>query len=135
MRNSKSPTPADGLGTPEPQAKDKARNLAEEIGLRIVTEFGAELERRDRLKIATAFRRQLIPPRPPGRRPKEAITAAHRDWKAGVRGLELFRRHIPDFDKKGHWRRKGESQALMDAIRTRHRRERRRRHRPETTPA
>jgi hypothetical protein len=77
------------------------------------------------LKILRAFRVELIPPARPGRRRKKAITEAHRDWKAGIKKIDLYRKYIPGWEKAGEWRRKGTARKLMDAIRSRERRERR----------
>jgi hypothetical protein len=81
------------------------------------------LTRRERLHVSNAFRRQLIPPGKPGRKRSSKITAAYMDWKEGVRGVALYRKHILGWDRHNYWRRKVESRALMDAIHTRERRE------------
>ncbi len=112
---------------PEPDgcgALDEACKLATAAGTQILTRFGDRLLRRDRMKAVATFRRVLIPAKRPGRRPKETITAAYRDWTMGMRGVELFRTHIPGWTRHNYWRRKAESQSLMDAIHTRARRER-----------
>ena len=102
---------------------EKVCRLGHESGLEIRVAFDSKLNRRDLLKAVTAFRRALIPPRRPGRRLKAQITAAHRDWKNGVRGVALYTAHIPGWAKHSEWRHKGEARALMDAIRSRERRE------------
>jgi hypothetical protein len=61
-----------------------------------------------------------------GRKRRKEITAVHPDWKQGMRGLQLYRKHIPGYDNLAQWRRKAKSRALMDAIRTRQRREKQR---------
>jgi hypothetical protein len=44
-----------------------------------------------------------------------------------MKGLPLYRKHILGYDNLALWRRRERSRALMDAIRTRQRRERRKR--------
>lgn len=98
-----------------------AEVIATEASQRIARHYG-QRDRRGRIRIVTIFRRQLIPPRRPGRKRREEITAAHADWKLGMRGLELYRKHIPRYDRMSQWRRKSESRDLRDAIRSRERR-------------
>ena len=45
------------------------------------------------------------------------MTAAYLDWKAGMRGVCLYRKHIPGWQKHSRYHRIGEQKALMDAIR------------------
>jgi hypothetical protein len=103
-----------------------AHALAEEVAARIAAEFDPTLERNDRNKVVAAFRRVPIPRRPPGRPPKETVTAAYQDWKVGLRGVELYHKHIPDWQQHSKWRRESEARALREAIRARERREQRR---------
>jgi hypothetical protein len=120
---SEPPSRPDVIGTPgEPVAE--ACRLAQAVSARIIAQFGPALERGERVKVLATFRRTLFPRRRSGRRPKESITAAHRDWKNGVRGIALYKAHIPRWEKHNHWKRRGEERALMDAIRKRERRER-----------
>jgi hypothetical protein len=100
----------------------QAESAAVDAGRSIAVSL-LEIKGRDRLKIVRVFRSQIIPPGRPGRRRKERITAAHRDWKNGIRGVALYRKHIEGWDKHGQWRRKGEERRLMDAIRSRERRD------------
>ena len=60
-----------------------------------------------------------------GRRPKKPqVTAAYSSTgNAGTRGVALFRKHIPGWTTHNHYRRVGEQKALLDAIRSRSRRE------------
>jgi len=90
---------------------------------RIRQEF-PDLGRRELLRIVTAFRRALIPRQRRGRRPSKEITAAHADWKCGMCGVALYRKHIVGFDRMSRWKRQGKSRALMEAIRSRERRSR-----------
>jgi hypothetical protein len=41
-----------------------------------------------------------------------------------MRGVALFRKHIPGWDKHNRYHRIGEQKELLDAIRSRYRRER-----------
>jgi hypothetical protein len=109
------------LGTP----LARATSAAIEAGKRLATEF-RDLDRSERAQIVRAFRSQLIPRGRPGRRRTKRITAAHADWKSGMRGIQLHRRHILGFDRMSQWRRRGKIRALMDAIRSRERRARKR---------
>ena len=113
----------DGSGTLDSSPLAEACKRAQDAGVAIVADLGEALARRDRSKVLTPFRRILFPARRPGRRPKETITAAHRDWKNGVRSLALYRAHIPGWERHSHYRRQSEARALMDTIRTRERRE------------
>jgi hypothetical protein len=101
-------------------AKEMTTRAADDIR----RQHGA-LTRDECLRLVSVFRTGLVPRRRAGRRPKPQVTAAYFDWKAGMRGVALFRKHIPGWDKHGEWRRKAETRALMDAIRSRYRRERR----------
>jgi hypothetical protein len=101
-------------------AKEKAERMAHEIR----EQFGESLTREDYIRLARAFRSAVVPKRKPGRRRKAHVTAALADWKTGIRDEALYRAHIPGWEKHGKWRRKHEKRALMDAIRSRRRRER-----------
>lgn len=114
-------TSVSGTTEPIPENLPTAEVIATEAGQRIARDH-PHLGRRGRLQIVSAFRRQLIPPRKPGRKRRKEITAAHADWKLGMRGVELYRRHISGFDRMSRWRRESESRDLMDAIRSRERR-------------
>jgi hypothetical protein len=105
-------------------AFETAKAVIVETGRFLAREFGA-LDRPARLKLMKALRSELIPRKPPGRKRRKEITAAYADWKLGMRGLALFRKHISGYDKLSQWRRREKSRALMDAIRTRRRREKR----------
>jgi hypothetical protein len=116
---------ADVLGTASSPAERAAqgRAAAIEAGQRIAQEIG-HLDRRELHAIVQAFQSQLLPARKPGRRRNKEITAAHADWKSGLRGVALCQKHIPRFDQMGRWRRRAMIRALMDAIRSRERRAR-----------
>jgi hypothetical protein len=114
--------------TPETTIKRRADpvEIAQGAGDEIALNFPA-LTLRERRKMVTAFRQKLIPPGKPGRKRSKEITAAYADWNAGMRGVALYRRHIPRFERMSIWQRKVKMRALMDAIRTRRRREQPRR--------
>ncbi|HTS76330.1 MAG TPA: hypothetical protein VMG40_09010 [Bryobacteraceae bacterium] len=103
-----------------------ATAIAEHAGQEIATNF-RQLAPRQRRTVLTSFRRQLFPAARPGRKHSKEITAAVADWMAGIRGLPLYRKHIPRYDKMGRWQRKVKTRALLDAIRNRRRHERRKR--------
>ena len=89
------PEPApqpDGFGTLE-----EARKAAQDAGDRIVAEFG-------------------------GRPPKESVSAAYQDFMSGMRGIDFYPKHIPNWTKHSHWRRKAEARMLLEAVRARRRR-------------
>lgn len=111
-----------------------AASIAEKAGREIAANFRS-LGPRQRRSIIIVFRRQLIPPGKPGRKRSKEITAAFADWKAGMRGLPLYRKHIRRFDRMGHWERKVKTRVLMDAIHARNRREKRRQTPVNVNPA
>jgi len=121
------PTVPDGLSKPDgfgtTASVAEACKRAHEAGSQIVADLGPVIGPTERRRILVAFRRELFPPGRPGRRRKETITAAHRDWKNGMRGPALYRTHIPGWEKHNRYRRQSEARALMDAVRTRNRRE------------
>ena len=83
------------FGLPDPSPVAEACKRAHDAGSRIAAELGSSLGPSDRRKVLITFRRTLFQAKRPGRRRKDAVTAAHRDWKSGVRGLALYRAHIP----------------------------------------
>jgi len=86
-----------------------------------------------RRRVVVAFRREIIPPGRPGKKKRAVVTAAVADWEAGLRGVQLYQKHIPRWDKMSHWRRRIASEQLRDAISTRRRRDRQSHHEP-TSP-
>ena len=100
-------------------AKEMTVRAAQEIR----RQFGPQLTRDECLRLVSVFRTGVVPRRRAGRRPKPQVTAAYLDWKAGMRGVALFRKHIPGWDGHHRYRKIGEQKALMDAIRSRARRE------------
>jgi hypothetical protein len=104
----------------------KLGRMATEAARAILSGHENILDRKARLRITAAFRRVLFPPKRPGRRPRASITSAYEDFRRGVRGPTLYRKHIPGFAAMGFWRRQGESRKLMEALRSRRRREKER---------
>jgi RecB family exonuclease len=87
-------------------------------------QYGEGLTREQWLKLVSVFRAGTVPRRRAGRRPKPQVTASYLDWKTGMRGVALFRKHIPGWEKHNRYHRIGEQKELIDAIRSRYRRER-----------
>jgi hypothetical protein len=108
-------------------ASSAAFGIAKEIATRaaqeIRSQYGSGLTRDEGQKLVSTFRAGVVPRRRAGRRPLPHVTAAYENWKAGMRGVALYRSHIAGWDRHGEWRRKAEARALMDAIRSRRRRE------------
>jgi hypothetical protein len=102
---------------------ERAKSITIETAQAISSDFGT-LDRTQRLKLVKAFRAILIPRKARARKRRKEITAAYSDWKLGMRGLPLYRKHISGYDKLANWRRREKTRALMDAIRSRVRRER-----------
>lgn len=111
---------------PTPDVVSQALELAREAAARITAQFGTALDRAARLKVARAFERVVVPreKRRPGRKRKAAITAAVTDYEAGMRGVELYRKHIPGYSGMSHYRRLAKQRTLAEAIHSRRRRER-----------
>jgi hypothetical protein len=59
---------------------------------------------------------------------------AYADYRAGMRGLELFRNHIPRHDKLSQWRRSYEQRKLLKTLEKRAERDRKRRKTPACIP-
>jgi hypothetical protein len=110
-----------------PRKPSEAFTAAKQIALRAAAEirsqFGNGFSRDDCQRLANAFRSGIVTKRKPGRGQKAHITAALADWKAGMRGDDLCRTHIRGWDRHSIWRRKQEAKMLMDAIRSRRRRD------------
>jgi hypothetical protein len=84
-----------------------------------------------RVRLSIAVRRQVVPRRKSG--PKDSrLDAAWADYRTGLRGLKLFKKHIPRHDKMGRWRRKIEEKRLMNTLQQRASRERRQKARQES---
>ncbi len=100
-----------------------AREMTARAAHDIRRQHGSSLTREESLRLVSAFQSALVPRRRAGRRPKPQVTAAYLDWKAGMRGVALHRKHIPGSEKHNRYRRMAEEKRLMDAIRSRCRRE------------
>jgi len=100
-----------------------SKEIARQHGEMLRRQFGERLSRIEALRVATEFKTALVPKRKGGRPPSDRITRAFEDWKAGMRGVTLFAKHIPGWHKHNRYRRMGEQKALTDAIRNRWRRE------------
>ena len=86
----------------------------------------AGLARAMRRKVALAVHRLIVSkrtPGTPGKRRDRRIDRAHAQYKAGVRGVKLFRRFIVGYKHLAAWRRGLEQRRLMAAIHQRASRE------------
>lgn len=112
-----------GDGNPE---VDRAIAILTGAAHRIEAECGGiALNRRHRMIIASRLWRLLVPRRRPGRKRKPMLTSAVEDYKAGMRGPQLYRKYIPGLDRMNRYKREVLARRLRDAIRTRIRREQR----------
>jgi hypothetical protein len=100
------------------------RTSAVDAARKIQTAARRPIECRAALRIVSAFRSTLIPAGRRARKEKAVIRAAHADYKSGMRGVALYRKHLPRFDRMGYWEREVKTRRLMDAIRSRERRSR-----------
>jgi hypothetical protein len=82
-----------------------------------------------RLNIVAIVHRAIVPKRPPGRKNQE-LDSAYAEYKAGIRGLKLFRKHIPNYDRLSRWRRNEKQNRLLKALQKRAERERKRQQSP-----
>jgi len=72
-----------------------------------------------RLRVVAAVRELIVTRGKPGKKKDERIDRAYADYTAGVRGLKLFKKHIPGHDRLSHWRRSVEQDRLMAALQQR----------------
>lgn len=77
-------------------------------------QHGPRLTRDECLRLASLFWAELVPRRRAGRRPKPQVTAACLDFNAGMRGVTLYRKHIPGWERHNRYRRLTEEKRLMD---------------------
>ena len=92
---------------------DQLRNAADE----------EKLSSNARRAVISAVRRAVLP------RPKKtmnSLDSAYEDYKCRLRGIELYRKHIPGYEKLGRWRRQRAQHRLSQALATRAERERKR---------
>ena len=101
-----------------------ARETTAQAANDIRRQYGELLTRDEGLRLVSVFRAGVVPRRRAGRRLKPQVTAAYLDWNAGMRGVALFRKHVPGWEGHHRYRRMGEQKALMDPIRSRSRRQR-----------
>jgi hypothetical protein len=93
----------------------------------------AELSKAARRTIISNLRRAILPRKPPVRKKSTRLDSAFADYKSGVRGMELHKKHIPNFSKLSRWRRVVEGSRLNKALSKRAERERKRARRPAET--
>ena len=82
-----------------------------------------------RLRVVAAVRGLIVTRGKPGKRKDARLDRASVDYEAGMRGLKLFRKHIPGYDKLSHWRRGLQQRRLMGALQQRVSRSKKKRHR------
>lgn len=83
----------------------------------------AKLSSKVRRAIASAVRRAMLPRRS---KKRNWLDDAYDDYKGGIRGVQLYRKHIPDLDKLGRWPRERAQRRLRQALAKRAERERKR---------
>ena len=88
------------------------------------------LSRDARLEVVAAIRRAIVRKRKAGRKNDRQLDKAYPDYKSGIRGLPLFRKHIPGFRKLSRWRRLAEQHRLLKNLNKRAERERKRQAQP-----
>jgi hypothetical protein len=108
---------------PVSEAFRLGKEIVIETAQRIRAELGDRLSRDEFIRLSRAFRSAVVPRRKPGRQPSTRVTAAYANWKTGMRPRAICEKHIPGWAKHNRCRRSGEQKALMDAIRSRKRRE------------
>lgn len=101
-----------------------AYNAARTAGLAISKQFGEHLSLAERRRLVALFRTALIPAGRPGRKRRHDVTSAYNDWKEGMRGLALYKKHIRGWDQMSHWRRQQAARRLSNAVHTMHKRRR-----------
>jgi len=95
----------------------------------------AALSREARLEAVSAIRRAIVPKRKPGKKKNARIDSAYRDYQLGMRGLKLYRKHIPNFRKLSRWRRKAEQRRLTGNLQKRAERDRKRQRNATNPPS
>ena len=79
-----------------------------------------------RQDVVSAVRRAIVHRRKAGRKSDERLDRAYADFRTGTRGLELYRKHIPNFRRLSLWRRRVEQDRLLKALNKRAEREKKR---------
>ncbi len=81
---------------------------------------GAErygFSRPKRLRTARFIHRRLVPPKGPSGRPRQRrLDAALVDYENGVRGVALYKKHIPNWDRLSKWQRRIAQERLSNAL-------------------
>ena len=95
--------------------------------MRLLCETCEQLPLGTRVKILASLRKDMIPRGKPGPK-KPRIDKAYVDYKAGSRGLKLFRAYIPGHNRMSRWRRRVEENRLIKTLQKRSERERKRQH-------
>ena len=115
----------EAIAEPAPDALAQALDLAREAAAHIIAQFGTTLDNVARRKVSRAFDRALIPrdKRRRGRKRDARITAAVQDYEAGMRGHQLYVKHITGYSGMGRYRREHAQRRLNEAIRSRSRRD------------
>jgi hypothetical protein len=111
------------LAAPTPPAYTASMATLKECVEKILTEHGDELNRSERIRLLQWLRGALIVKKKAGRRPLIRVTRAYQAWKEGIRGIALFREHIPRWEKLACYRRRDEQRKLLAAIHSRRRRD------------
>jgi len=88
-----------------------------------------------RLDVVSAVRRAIVHKQKAGRKNDERLDRAYTEFRTGTRGLELYRKHIPNFRKLSRWRRRVEGDRLLKTLNKRAERERKRQPTPTNADA
>jgi hypothetical protein len=92
-----------------------------------------QLARTSRLGLLSVLRSEVLGKRKPGRKRSEQVNRAYPDYKAGLRGLALYRKHVPNYHQLSRWRRREEGNKLLKNLQKRAQREKKCRQ-TETNP-
>ena len=76
-----------------------------------------------RLLLAAAVRSRVVSRQKPGKKPHDSLDRACADYRSGLRGLSLYKKHISNFKKLSRWRRTVEQNRLLKNISKRQERE------------
>jgi len=83
-----------------------------------------------RLAVVFALRTAIVKKRKAGRKSDNRLDRAYADYRSGMRGLGLYRKHIRNFPKLSRWRRRFEQDRLLKALNKRAERDRKRQSTP-----
>ena len=123
---------------PKAKKKDDAQLLAagaiiDKAGQAIRQSYGRPLTLHEIAQLQRALQARLRPARKSGRKRQARITAAVRDYKAGLRGLPLYAKHIPGHEKLSELARTKFEHNLIDAVTKRIKHDKKRRSKPPPT--